>query len=104
MSQTPARRIAGQLGGVTFLALLLAAPGAAAAQPGITGGLGPPAELTILGIPPPRDAIAPGQLAEIRAAIAAHEEQKAAGAGAAAKAEGPFLYPFFPQAGILGRD
>ena len=96
MSQTPARRIAGQLGGVTFLALLLAAPGTAAAQPGITGGLAPPAELTILGIPPPRDAISPGQLAEIRAAIAALRGAEGGRRRGGRQGRGPVPLPLLP--------
>ncbi len=51
----------------------------------------------------PADAIAPEQLREIRAHIAAYEKRQAA-SGVSPKLDGPFLYPFFPQAGIHGKD
>ena len=85
-------------GGIAIMAALLAfSPAAAADEPREpSGGL-----VESMAVPEPRDAIAPGQLAEIRAAIAAYEKRHPA---RARKDEGPFLYPFFPHAGILGRD
>src|SRR5687768_11234560 len=58
-------------------------------------------------LPPVEDAMSPAQLARIQAAVAAHEKRqgiKAAHPDLVEGAEGPFLYPFFPQAGILGKD
>jgi hypothetical protein len=53
----------------------------------------------------PQDAISPAQLAEVRASITAYEKRKALTAATAGpKDEGPFLYPFFPQAGVQGKD
>lgn len=109
MIPSPARQVADRtLAGFACAALLLAgSPGAAAGEPGRpSGGQVPPDEPVDLAeavaIPPPGDAIAPAQLAGIRAAFAAHEKRK--GAGAPDKADGPLLFPFFPQAGVLGRD
>ncbi|HSS52345.1 MAG TPA: M23 family metallopeptidase [Thermoanaerobaculia bacterium] len=59
--------------------------------------------MTLQGFPRPKDAIAPAQRAHIQAAIAAYEKDKAA-RGVREKAEGPYRYPFFPQAGIQGQD
>ena len=59
--------------------------------------------MTLQGYPRPKDAIAPAQRAHIQAAIAAYEKDKAA-RGVREKAEGPYQYPFFPQAGIQGQD
>jgi peptidase M23-like protein len=80
-------------GGIAILTAFLAGPLAAAEGDGF-------AELVELA--EPRDGIAPAQLAEIEAAIAAYEKRQ--GAASAGKGEAPFLYPFFPQAGILGKD
>jgi hypothetical protein len=93
---TPALRLGG---GIAILGAFLAIfPSAAAGQQDET--YVDPGE--VVGFRPV-DAIAPEQLREIRAAIAAHEKRQAAG-GAIRKDEAPFLYPFFPQAGILGKD
>lgn len=82
----PASRLRG---GFAALVLFLAAsPGVAA-----SGGL-----VALVEVPAPRDTVSAEQLAEIRAAVADHEEK------AGTKEEGPFLLPFFPQAGVLGRD
>lgn len=66
---------------------------------GPAGGL---AELVEL--PDTRDSIAPAQLDHIQAAVAAYEKRNGRSAAPAGKDEAPFLYPFFPQAGILGKD
>ncbi|MFY9826003.1 MAG: M23 family metallopeptidase [Thermoanaerobaculia bacterium] len=87
----------------TFLCLFfLALPALAASSQArtderglIVGGLG--------GKTRPADSIAPAQLQKIRAAISAYEKRKAA-LGAWGKDTAPFLYPFFPQSGVLGRD
>lgn len=55
-------------------------------------------------IPNPEDAISPEQRAHIERVIAAYEAKtRKPGLRTAAEDE-PFLYPFFPQAGTLGRD
>jgi peptidase M23-like protein len=59
--------------------------------------------MTLQGFSRPSDAIAPAQRAHIQAAIAAYEKDKAA-RGVREKADGPYRYPFFPQAGIQGQD
>jgi hypothetical protein len=59
--------------------------------------------MTLQGYPRPKDAITPAQRTHIQAAIAAYEKDKAA-RGVREKAEGPYQYPFFPQAGIQGKD
>jgi hypothetical protein len=56
--------------------------------------------VALVEVPAPRDAISAEQLAHIRAAVAEYEEKR----GSVKEGEGPFLLPFFPQAGILGRD
>jgi len=83
--------------GITVLGLFLTvSPTLAAAEPRlIVGGLG--------GSTRPADSIAPVQLQKIRATISAYEKRKAA-LGAHGDDTAPFLYPFFPQAGILGQD
>ncbi|MEA2602825.1 MAG: hypothetical protein QOF89_3817 [Acidobacteriota bacterium] len=92
---TPALRLGG---GIAILsAFLTLSPLAADEQ---TGTFFDPGE--VVGFKPV-DAIAPEQVRQIRAAIAVYEKRKAA-SGAIRKDEGPFLYPFFPQAGILGKD
>lgn len=80
----PASRLRG---GVAALVLFLAASPLAA-----SGGF--------VEIPAPRDAISAEQLARIRAAVAEYEEKS----GDVKDDEAPFLLPFFPQAGVLGRD
>src|SRR6185295_781907 len=55
-------------------------------------------------LPDTRDSIAPAQLEHIQAAIAAYEKRKGTSAAPSGKDDAPFLYPFFPQAGILGKD
>ena len=87
-------------GGVALLVAALAAASGEAMEP--TGGLA-----ALVEIAPPADAISPRQRAAIRAAIAAYEKRKGAGTAQRAQrdaAEEPFLYPFFPHAGVLGRD
>lgn len=74
-------------GGIAALVLFLAASPVAAAG-------------VFVEVPAPRDAISAEQLREIRAAIAEYEEKR----GGVKEDEGPFLLPFFPQAGVLGRD
>jgi hypothetical protein len=81
-----------------FLAISLSVPSAAAGEQ--SGAYGDPGE--VVGFKP-TDAISPEQLREIRANIAAYEKRKA-GSGVIPKLDGPFLYPFFPQAGIHGKD
>jgi hypothetical protein len=76
--------------GIAALVLFLAASPVAAA-----GAL-----VDFVEVPAPRDAISPEQLAEIRAAIAEYEEKR----GGVKEDEAPFLLPFFPQGGVLGRD
>ena len=70
---------------------------AAAAEPRAASGglvaLVEPAELA--------DSLSPDQLAEVQAAIAAYAQRHPSRPG---KNEEPFVYPFFPQAGVLGRD
>lgn len=84
-------------GSIALLSGLLAAASAAAAaehqEP--SGGL-------VAWVTPPelRDALSAAQEAEVQAAVAAYAKRQPAMAGK----EGPFLYPVFPQAGILGRD
>jgi hypothetical protein len=77
--------------GIAALTLFLAASPAVAAS----GGL-----VALVEVPASRDAISPEQLAEIRAAITEYEAKR----GVAKEDEAPFLLPFFPQAGVLGRD
>lgn len=55
-------------------------------------------------IPQLRDAIAPEQLEEIRSALEDWERQKGIPEPQAAEEEAPFVYPFYPQAGLLGQD
>jgi murein DD-endopeptidase MepM/ murein hydrolase activator NlpD len=82
-----------------ILAVFLAAAPAAAQEPeAASGGLA-----AFAGEEEVRDAIAPTQLAEIRASVAAHERWKAL-AAAPGQEEAPFLFPFFPQAGVQGKD
>ncbi|HSS79142.1 MAG TPA: M23 family metallopeptidase [Thermoanaerobaculia bacterium] len=83
--------------GITVLGLILAvSPSLAAAEPRLTvGGLG--------GSTRPADSIAPVQLQKIRATISGYENRKAA-LGAHDDDTASFLYPFFPQAGVLGQD
>ena len=59
-------------------------------------------QLVVFEPPPPRDGVSRSQAAEIDRAIAAY--QRRAGATARPKDDGPPLFPFFPQAGILGAD
>jgi hypothetical protein len=66
------------------------------------GGSGMAGELRLVEAANPRDGMAPGQSAAIRTAIAAYE--KARGPRPAGKDVAPFLYPFFPHAGVLGQD
>jgi len=80
-------------GRALVLAAFLVYPAAAA------GGT---AELVEL--PRPEDSISPAQLARIEAAIAARERRRAVAAAQAETGDTPFLYPFFPQAGFLGKD
>lgn len=87
----------GLYGGIVLLTASLAAASGQAAEP--AGGLA-----ALVEIAPPADAISPRQRAAIRAAIAAYEKRKGTGPAQRDAAEGPFLYPFFPHAGILGRD
>jgi hypothetical protein len=76
--------------------VLAASPRATAGELGlISGGFGGSAR--------PADSISPAQLQKIRAAISAYEKRKAA-LGMRDKDTVPFLYPFFPHAGILGHD
>jgi hypothetical protein len=96
---TPALRC----GGILFLGVFLAiSPAAADKQslPSVAPGEIDPGE--VVGFRP-ADAIAPEQLRDIRANIAAYEKRQAA-TGVSPKLDGPFLYPFFPQAGIHGKD
>lgn len=78
-------------GGIAALALFLAASPVAAAS----GGL-----VALVEVPAPRDAISAEQLAHIRTAVAEYEEKR----GGVKEDGAPFLLPFFPQAGVLGRD
>jgi murein DD-endopeptidase MepM/ murein hydrolase activator NlpD len=58
----------------------------------------------LVGIPNPEDAISPEQRAHIERVVAAYEA-KTRKPGLQTGADGePLLYPFFPQAGVLGRD
>jgi hypothetical protein len=66
-----------------------------------TSAAGGTAEL--IELPMPADAISPAQAARIEAAVAAYQKRQGAAARAEADDE-PFLYPFFPQAGIEGKD
>lgn len=59
--------------------------------------------MTLQGLPRPQDSIAPAQRAHIEAIVAAYEKDKAA-RRVRDKADGPYRYPFFPQAGIQGQD
>ncbi|HWM91325.1 MAG TPA: M23 family metallopeptidase [Thermoanaerobaculia bacterium] len=54
-------------------------------------------------LPLPKDSISPAQVARIEAAIAAYQKRKPALAQAETD-DTPYLYPFFPQAGFLGKD
>src|SRR5262245_47136711 len=112
MRQAPSTRaVGGALGTIALLAVCLAglpgAPPAVAAAPSppprSSGGLA-----AFIALPEPVDAIAPEQLQQIRAALTAREKRLRAGAErpvqAPTGADTPFLYPFFPQAGVLGRD
>lgn len=75
---------------------LTASPVTAADEPGlIAGGLGRGSL--------PADSIAPAQLEKIQATISAYEKRKAA-LGKRDKETVPFLYPYFPQSGMLGHD
>ena len=84
--------------GIAILAAFLAVslPVAGSGRREASGGL-----TTAMAVPELADAISPEQLAEIRSAMAAYEKRHPA---RVRKDEGPMLYPFFPQAGILGRD
>lgn len=82
-----------------LLGLLAAAPILAEAAEPPAGGW---AEL--VGIPNPEDAISPEQRAHVERVIAAYEARtRKPGLRTGADGE-PLLYPFFPQAGVLGRD
>jgi hypothetical protein len=81
-----------------FLTILLCGPALARAAEASYEGLGRLVEAA-----KPKDGIEAGQLARIRAAVAAYEKRRGAGP-AAGKDEAPFRYPFFPHAGILGQD
>lgn len=82
---------------IAIVAFLAASPAAAEGRPERpSGGL-----VAWVKGPELVDGIAPEQLAEIQAAMAAY---KKTGTARALEDEAPFLYPFFPQAGILGRD
>lgn len=94
---TPALRLCG---GIAILSAFLALSPSAAADDQSGEAIFDPGE--VVGFKP-ADSISPEQLREIRAHIAAYEKRKAM-SGSALKVEGPFLYPFFPQAGILGKD
>ena len=79
-----------------WMSLLAAAP-AVAQEP--AGG-----RAELIELPSPEDAISPEQRAHIERVIAAYEAKNSKpGVQTAADGE-PFLYPFFPQAGVLGRD
>ena len=82
-------------GSITVLSGLLAAAAFAGESWEPSGGL-------VAWVEPPefRDSLSAAQEAEIQAAIAAYAKRHPAAAGK----EGPFLYPVFPQAGILGQD
>jgi hypothetical protein len=58
----------------------------------------------VIGIPNPEDAIAPEERAHIERVIAAYEARhRKPGVQTGADGE-PFLYPFFPQSGVEGKD
>ena len=86
-----ARPVTRLSGGVAALVLFLAASPGMAASGGLVG---------LVEVPAPRDAISAEQLARIRMAVAEYEEKR----GGVKEDEGPFLLPFFPQAGVLGKD
>jgi len=85
-------------GGISILAAFfaLSLPAAADDPREPSGGL-----VAAIEVPEPVDGISAEQRAEIQAAIDAYERRHPE---RPRKDEGPFLYPFFPQAGILGRD
>lgn len=76
--------------GITIFVFLLAVSPVAA-----SGGL-----VAFVEVPALRDAISAEQLGQIRASIAEYEEKR----GVLKEEEAPFLLPFFPQGGVLGRD
>lgn len=80
-----------------FLIVLLYGSAFAAAEER-SGDLG-----RLVGVERPRDGIGARELAKAEAAIAAYEKRKGKEA-TAGKDELPYRYPFFPQAGIQGRD
>ncbi|HYO16164.1 MAG TPA: M23 family metallopeptidase [Thermoanaerobaculia bacterium] len=55
-------------------------------------------------VPELRDGIAPEQFQEIRSALEAWERQKGMPEPQTGADEAPLVYPFFPQAGLLGQD
>jgi hypothetical protein len=86
------------LGRTLLLAAFLTIPEAALANPGT-----PSVTAELVELPLPQDSISPAQIARIEAALAAHQKRQ----GAAARTElddAPFLFPFFPQAGLPGKD
>lgn len=94
------RSITFRLSVSTLLTLSLLFPAAASSQSGRPGG----GFAGWVDIPELRDAIAPEQLREIRAALEAWERQKGMPEPLAGADEAPLVYPFFPQAGLLGQD
>jgi murein DD-endopeptidase MepM/ murein hydrolase activator NlpD len=82
-----------------ILAVFMAASPAAAQEPeAASGGLA-----AFAGAEEVPDAIAPEQLAEIRASVADYKRRKGLTA-APGQEEAPFLFPFFPHAGLQGKD
>src|SRR6185295_352821 len=77
-----------------FLAVVSSVPAAAETREP-SGGL-----VALVEAPELKDSIAPDQLAEVQAAIAAYAKRNPARAGK----DEAYSYSFFPQAGILGRD
>ncbi|HEX3125779.1 MAG TPA: M23 family metallopeptidase [Thermoanaerobaculia bacterium] len=57
----------------------------------------------LIDVPNPEDGISAEQRAHVERVIAAYQSASQGRQRAAAEDE-PFLYPFFPQAGVLGRD
>lgn len=83
-----------------LIAALTAGPTAAPAAAAVAGSSDDADTLVV--IPSPRDGVAPEQRAEVEAAIAAFHARMAGRGPAKAAAAPPF--PFFPHAGVLGRD
>ena len=95
------RSIASRSGVVTLLALSLLFPAAAFPETEKPAG----GFAGWLAVPELRDAIAPEQLQEIRDALEDNRERQKGTPELQAEAdEAPLVYPFFPQAGILGQD